>query len=399
MKKKCFGLIIDINNLEHYLHSNELLMKKISDNFKEFFVINISNLRSKIFDNSFLSWDTSSFYENKIEEVLKNLPKNFTLINPINLKELKTFFEDKEFLLINSIGKTFPEFSLHFYLSSKSIRQIIVSNIANNETEFQSSSYLSKFKIFFGKKLPSKIITFLMLIGILRKFEIRFESNQKMINFFSQKKNITQIYKKIIPINNRSFDNFKLSNLKVTENLIVLIDGNFNHKEDIVSRGYVDVKLLEQHYKKLNNLLFKIQDLYKKKVVICIHPQYDLAETRKKFPNFETVKFKTKENIYNAFVVLFFDSTAIMDAFLLKKNIISLKTKIDWLTDTERYSKEYGTTLIDLDSDFNFSRKELDERLEKSKHYYNKFLNDYIIIDGDKIGTDKVINYCQEFIN
>ena len=88
-----------------------------------------------------------------------------------------------------------------------------------------------------------------------------------------------------------------------------------------------------------------------------------------------------------------------MDAFLLKKNIISLKTKIDWLTDTERYSKEYGTTLIDLDSDFNFSRKELDERLEKSKHYYNKFLNDYIIIDGDKIGTDKVINYCQEFIN
>ncbi len=399
MKKKCVGLIIDINNLRHYLHSNELLMKKISDNLKEFFVINISNLRLKIFDNSFLSWDTKSYHEKKINEVLKNLPKNFTLVNPINIKELKIFLEDKEFLLINSIGKTFPEFNIHFCLSSKNISQIIVSNIANNETDFQSSSSLSKIKIFFGKKLPSKIISFLMLIRILKKFEIRFESNRKMINFFSQRKIITQIYKKIIPINNRSFDNFKLSNLKITENLIVLIDGNFNHKEDIATRGYVDEKLLEEHYKKLNKLLFKIQKLYKKKVVVCIHPQYDLAETKKRFPSFDTVKFHTKENIYEAFMVLFFDSTSIMDAFLLKKNIISLKTKIDWLTDTERYSKEYGTTLIDLDSEFDFSREELDKKLEKSKQFYDKFLKDYIIVDGDRIGIEKVINYCQEFVN
>ena len=98
-------------------------------------------------------------------------------------------------------------------------------------------------------------------------------------------------------------------------------------------------------------------------------------------------------------MVLFFDSTSIMDAFLLKKNIISLKTKIDWLTDTERYSKEYGTTLIDLDSEFDFSREELDKKLEKSKQFYDKFLKDYIIVDGDRIGIEKVINYCQEFVN
>ena len=100
--------------LSQNLHANELLMKKISDNLKEFFVINISNLRLKIFDNSFLSWDTKSYHEKKINEVLKNLPKNFTLVNPINIKELKIFLEDKEFLLINSIGKTFPEFNIHF---------------------------------------------------------------------------------------------------------------------------------------------------------------------------------------------------------------------------------------------------------------------------------------------
>lgn len=398
MKKKYIGLIIDINGLRHYIHANELLMKKISYNFDEFFIINISKLKLKIFAKTFLSWDTFSYKDHEIESVLRNLPKNFTLINPNSFKELNNFLQNKEFLLINSIGKTFSELILHFYLSLKKIKQIIVSNIANNESDLKVSSKQARLKIFLGKRLPEKIISFFMLIGILKKFEVRFESNQKMINFFNKKKKTSLIYKKIIPVNNRSFDNHKLSNLQKTENLIVLIDGNFNHKEDVVVRGHINEELLEEHYKKLNNFLYKMQDLYNKKVVVCIHPQYDLTETKKKFPNFEILKFKTKECIYKAFLVIFFDSTAIFDAFLLRKNIISLKTKLDWLTNTERYSREYGTVLVDLYSEFNFSKKELDEKFSQSKKLYNKFLNDYIIVDGDKIGTDKVINYCQDFI-
>ena len=396
MKKKSFGLIIDANYLKHYLHTNELLIAKILDTFDEFYIINISNCKLTLFDNTFLSWDTLSFFDQDKEQVINNLPKNFIFVNPKNINELKTFFMDKEFLLINSIGKTFPELNLHFLLSSKKIEQIIVSNIANNEVEFKTSSLKSKLKVFIGKKLPSKIITLFMILGILKKFEIRFESNHKMINFFKKQKKITRIYNKVIPINNRSFDNFKLSKLKKTEDLIVLIDANFNHKEDIIARGKIDNKLLDLHYKKLNNLLKKLQDFYNKKVIICIHPQYDLDETKNRFPDYETVQFKTQENIYNAYLVLFFDSTAIMDAFLLKKNIISLKTNIDWLIDTERYYKQYGTTLIDLDSDLNFSKKELDEKLRNSKKYYDNFLNDYIITDGDKIGVNKVISHCQE---
>ena len=396
MKKKCFGLIIDINNLGHYMHAHELLITKISNHFEKFYIINVSNCKLTIFKNSFLSWDTLSFNDEDKNEVLKKLPKNFVFINPKNIDELKTFFKNKDFLLINSIGRTFPELNLYFKLSSKKIRQIIVSNIANNEAEFKTSTFRAKLKIFIGKKLPRKIISLLMIIGILKKFEIRFESNRKMINFFKKQKKINRIYNKVIPVNNRSFDSFKLSKLKIAEDFIVLIDANLNHKEDVAARGKVDEKLLNQHYERLNNLLKKLQNFYQKKVIICIHPQYDLNETKKKFPNFETVKFKTKENIYNAFLVLFFDSTAIMDAYLLKKNIISLKTKIDWLGDTERYSKQYGTTLIDIDSGLNFSKKELDEKFRISKQYYNNFLNDYIITDGDKIGVDKVINYCQE---
>ena len=39
MKKKCFGLIIDINNLGHYIHAHELLITKISNHFENFMLL------------------------------------------------------------------------------------------------------------------------------------------------------------------------------------------------------------------------------------------------------------------------------------------------------------------------------------------------------------------------
>ena len=53
--------------------------------------------------------------------------------------------------MINSIGKTFPEFNLHFLLNSNKIKQIIVSNIANNEVMLQASTLKSKLKLFLEK--------------------------------------------------------------------------------------------------------------------------------------------------------------------------------------------------------------------------------------------------------
>ena len=168
---------------------------------------------------------------------------------------------------------------------------------------------------------------------------------------------------------------------------------------DVAARGKVDEKLLDQHYERLNNLLKKLQNFYQKKVIICIHPQYDLNETKKNFQILRLSNLKQKKVFIMHFLVLFFVSTAILDAFLLKKNIISLMSKIDWLGRPASYYTQYGTTLIDIDSDLNFSKKELDEKFRISKQYYNNFIYDYIITDGDKIGVDKVINYCKAVCN
>ena len=39
------------------------------------------------------------------------------------------------------------------------------------------------------------------------------------------------------------------------------------------------------------------------------------------------LQFETKKNIYESFIVLFFDTSAVIDAIFLKKNIINLSSK------------------------------------------------------------------------
>ena len=57
---------------------------------------------------------------------------------------------------------------------------------------------------------------------------------------------------------------------------------------------------------------------------MCIHPTDDLELKRKYFPDFEVVQHQTRENIFKAFMVLFFQSTAIVDAIILKKRIATI---------------------------------------------------------------------------
>ena len=87
---------------------------------------------------------------------------------------------------------------------------------------------------------------------------------------------------------------------------------------------------------------------------MCIHPADDLESKKKYFSDFEVVKYQTRENIYKAFMVLFFESTAIVDAILLKKRIVTIisnamdenqiKAGFHWI-------KELGIEKINIDDD------------------------------------------------
>jgi hypothetical protein len=115
-------------------------------------------------------------------------------------------------------------------------------------------------------------------------------------------------------------------------------------------------------------------------------------------PEFEVVKYKTRENIYKAFLIFFYDSSAIVDAYLLRKKMVVLENaqmgkSLTILSRT--YPFKTGVKKIDLQEDLNIDDKELFlkdiEETTKSKKYIN-FLNNNLQPDGAHNGSKKIID-------
>ena len=139
----------------------------------------------------------------------------------------------------------------------------------------------------------------------------------------------------------------------------------------------------------------KISKTFNKKVVICIHPKYDLKKISKIYHEFQVVKFKTKYFIDKSFVVLFYDSSAIVDAIVKKKKIISLRSDLykgkkhmtDTITDIIPFkSLDISDTALFLKKDKII--KELDNKIS----LYDNYLNDYASKNLNETGSQKIID-------
>tara|TARA_Y100000389_G_scaffold196848_1_gene230417 strand:+ start:167 stop:1384 length:1218 start_codon:yes stop_codon:yes gene_type:complete len=402
MSKKIFCLLIDFKYLDHFLHTQECLMEKISKNYERFYLINSSQIENKI-NSIYFNWDKFSNAKFEEKQVNKSIFKNFILLNPSNIEELNEFFRNKEVLIINQIERSFSYFKLWFYLNKKNISNIIISNSAVQETSEQVATTLNlKIKSFIAKKLPKKIFTLLSIVNIFPNIKLRFEANKNFYNFFSKKtlrnKFIKPIYEKIISINHRTYDMNIINKLDVSEKYIVFIEADLNHKEDVARRGYLGDEIINNHYKKMREHLNHLSQIFQKEVVVCVHPKYDLELVQSKFKGFKVLKYRTREFIYKSFLVVFLESSSIIDAFFLKKNIIQIKPSFDWTAGIDYVSK-FGITNLDIQKQEErfIEKNKLKKMLEDKEIGYENFINSYIKHnDDDEPGVDKVIRVLKE---
>ena len=177
--------------------------------------------------------------------------------------------------------------------------------------------YIQKFTI----HLPKKLAVILSLIGFFSKIDIRFTSNKRLFDSFkNNKKNFFKkpsIYKDMFLVKSIAFDNLKKN--KLNEKYITLLDFEPDYKEMVDSTGKLNQADIDKHYSNSIIFLKKISKTFNKKVIICIHPNYDLKKISKIYYEFNVVKFKTKYFIDRSFIVLFYDSSAIVDAIVNKK--------------------------------------------------------------------------------
>ena len=365
MKKKKLVLITDFSSLSATLNHYKDLINDLS----KFIDITVINSQHNIIKSK------------KIEELnFFNFPENIKILF-LKKEEYKIFFK-KKFIIWNNFSFSFKYFYIHFLIKKFKKKQIIISNSGNLQwgMQFSGENVLSSAFHYLKKKLNKFLFAILIILKFIQPIDVRFQSIKK-INFY--KKSI--FINKFISINSNLNDYYKKKKIPISNEFITHIDLNVNHADDVVLRGKFSSKKTVIHYINLNKILKKLSKMYKKKIVVCIHPQYNEIKIQKFFPNFKVYKFKTREMINRSELVTFFDSTTIFNAVYLKKKIIIFRNRQlgnNMSIKSDKYCSLLGIPRIDIDKIDDIEKKTIEDHFKKSKKLFNKYINKYLKINN-----------------
>ena len=397
--KKIFGLLTSTETPEVFFFSQKTLYEKVSKTFDEFFIINLINF----------NLSKKKMHKNKY---LKNiLPHNFKVIIPENKYELNKFLVDKSLVAFDGLGKGLRHFRLRLLIKKYNIRLIFLSNIGYGNhylgrRVFKKKGEISLKNNFFilNKIIIYCLIKVMILLNLFSRIDIYFESNKTIVNNCNNSlaKKIEKIFpflkicyfKKIIHINPRAFDTSTKLKLNLSEDKIVFIDSDFDNGDRIIRDGRPTEELRLKYFTQLSQFLLELSNIFNKKIAICLHPKASLETYKKYLGEFELCKFKTTENIKQAFIVVFHTSTVIHEAIFLKKKIISLKSNTlgEHMANMINYhQKLYGLFSYSLDEKKELNKNLLQAELEKITENYNHYIKG-MMNENSTLGEDKVID-------
>ena len=396
MKEVLF--ITNFENLTATINVNAELINQLSKNFKNIYFVNVGNL--------FFPKD------NKIDKNIKSIKKlsNMDFINPKNFQEFDLFLKNKDVFVISNFGIYFNAARINFFLKRKKIKIFQISNLGFFNVAKKYDFTLKIYPIiknFFATKFFKKLSIFFSILGIFPKIEVRFISNKNIIDNINKhpiKKILLKkklfFAKELELVNSKSYDLYRKNPLEISEDYIIHLDKDFDWPELVDFRGSkYDVQKLKKHYFFLNQFLLKLSKDYNKEVKVCIHPGYDYKKFKKYFPNFEVIQFKTREYIYKSFMITMIDSSAVVDAILLKKKILGLTS--DYMELNEKnYNmnniERYGIKLLNIEKDLLKNKEFILEEVEKKIKYYDRYISQYLCFDENISGYDKIIKILKE---
>ena len=74
-------------------------------------------------------------------------------------------------------------------------------------------------------------------------------------------------------------------NISFSNRYICFIDSYFEHQDRIRREGKIDLYKRKKYYDYLNNLFIYLNKIFKKKIIICIHPKNDDKYFKKNLRN------------------------------------------------------------------------------------------------------------------
>ena len=395
-----FHSIKDNKEFKSFVSNNFFTYEYLFKSFKNVYIVNVNNLR---FTQKKANLDIKI-----LKNFFPNLNLKFYSLN--KFIHLHKFLKKKKIVGIKSFGTTYSELIINIFLKFYDVRLLTIGNTGHrNYGTTISSSRIKLFKNYLIKKLAHKLTVFLSMVGLVRKIDIKFISNPDYIRF--NKNRITNrianflnlLYaKKLILINSRAYDIFLKNKFKIKNDYITVLDEQLNEPQWTRFSGVKKKKNIILHYKKFNIYLKKLSKVLKKKVIICIHPNDNLDEKKKFFKNFKVLKYKTREYIYKSYLVVFFGSSAIIDAILLNKNITTIRSKIldkNQISSSMYYVEGINAPISTIDNIENLNltkdfltKNKIIKNTKEIKKDYKKFLKKYVCA-GTKntLGVEKII--------
>jgi hypothetical protein len=357
---------------------------------------------------------------NKTEKPIKILFEKFEkadvrFFNPNSKSEFQSFINNKKIFAIDALGINYTYvWNIRRLINKKNIFLILLLDsgfISNENVDYKTSFKGKSYEII--RYFLKKIYRLLVLLKFFPPIFIYFECRKDIFEHFAKNKKF-HFFEKIFPflnifniknifyINSKSSKNLKLEEKLVSEDLIIFIDGNFQNKEFSFRDNINFEEIKNDYFKNLSKILIQLKEVFKKKVEICLHPSSDEKVYKEYFERLDIFisKGETKEKILKSSVVLFHESSAIIDAIFLKKKIISLSTHLFGKYHSNRvdlYKNELDLFSIDIHKDLNFSKNDFDKKFNTIDKNYNTFLEKINMDNEDS--SEKVVRILESFTN
>lgn len=398
------AFLTSFNSLHGTLEVKKEMFDTFSKSLKEFYIINTDNL---VYWPNFKKFS----YNEKDVKINKNQIKqsNIKLFNPKNEKEFYLFSKEKKLVIINNFGKNFFSLKIYFLLKRLNIPQVYIENLGSigMPVHFDNKNFVRYLNHRIFQEIFSKFITpLLVLLGFVPRIEIHFTSKKLELNQAKKKLIKGYLFKKKLLfakeyklINSRSYDSIIEKKYSIKEKYITHLNAEMNGRHEIETRGYLPKDIVDRHYFHLRKFLKKLSKDFRKPVIVCLHPSINPREVKKfrksgLLKGFKIVQYKTKEYIYKSFLVTTFDTSAIVDAAILKKRIIGLWSKymdVNQIKHSKTYPSIIGFSRINFE-DFKYNKSQLLDLLNKNKKKYSFFLKNYHIHKKKLKGSDEITN-------
>ena len=136
---------------------------------------------------------------------------------------------------------------------------------------------------------------------------------------------------------------------------------------------------------------------FKKQAIVSIHTLYDLKETSERFKKLKVKKMETEELIKKSFLILFFDSSAIISAVVLKKKIICLQSDLfkGKKYKSDLYKNTLGLKAINIFKKVTIKKSSFIKDLNRRTMFYDNYLKNYLSSNLRESGSKQVIKYIK----